>query len=275
VLPTALPPPPGLGEAPPLPPPPGSPLLPPPPPPLPGSGTPSHLEDVPSHLRLDRCFGDTLCVTVEEFVGADGAPGRGGVRVWSVQRERDTQTVHVRSVCLEGGPACDNVWTPVSRGAALEQSSSLSRPMVAVSAMPVYVSPLPGTPQGRRAGQWMQVVAVCSQKEVDVYDRTHMSALTVPRVERDAADALPCVPIVTPYAVLVIWHNRVEAWSFGRAMTFGTRHSAAHIPIRTGYRTTRLHPAVVANRAWIPADDGTIHCIVFVPEPLHAHDGAV
>ena len=66
---------------------------------------PEALPDVDPDYELMSHFPDVLCVSIEEFVGDMAAPGRGGVRIWSIQRAAHRSDVAVRSVCLEGGGA--------------------------------------------------------------------------------------------------------------------------------------------------------------------------
>ena len=277
------PPPPGAFAAPP--PPPGFPPPPPagfppspgfPPPPGVSAGAPSvpeALPDVDPDYELMSHFPDVLCVSIEEFVGDMAAPGRGGVRIWSIQRAAHRSDVAVRSVCLEGGALRDRSWTQLPPGSAVASARELKGSRVAVSLMPVMVEPALGTEVGRRAAEVQQVVVVSSHREVDVYERGAMIALTVPRENHRSDDVLATVPIVTPYGVIVQWDNRVEAWTFARHSSAGACCKKPRYFEAQG-RTVRAalcHSAVVANRIWVPTDDGHVECVDIVPESLLAH----
>ncbi len=274
----ALPPLPSLPSLPPLPT--TSPGLPPLPTPPAGAAT-----------RLAALFDDCLCVTVEPFAPTHDATGKGGIRLWSIQRnefERADRSrgVAVRALCLEGGPSAERSWFPLPRGPALVSAEQVAngRGMVSVAALPVYVEPL-RTEAGRKTMHLAQLIAIASHNAVDVYFRNNIvSPQTEPREARVPNDALACPPLLTPYGVVVPWKAMLETWTFdvqGIAVgdhlpgLWSDRRATARgldrplLPIRTDAAGGgRVYPTLIGNRMWIPSDDGKLHCVDLLPERL-------
>jgi hypothetical protein len=255
-------------------------------PPLPNP--PSLPVDSSNSIRLSTNFEDILCITVEPFASQHGASGKGGVRLWSVQRDEFlSKQVSIRSLCLEGGPAAEQNWLSLAQGEALLSAnrSAGARGMVSVSALPVYVSSQRTEPSLKTA-HLAQLLVIASHNAVDVYFRNNlMNRLQEPREARQDDDILACQPIVTPYAVVVPWKTRLEAWTFetpsglslgdhlpgdwSRRRAAVKGQEAPLLPIRTDVaENIRIYPAIIGNRIWIPADSGKLYCVDLLPERL-------
>ncbi len=253
----------------------GVPQLPPPPPPPP-----------PASLNLKVKYNDCLCVSVEPFAQPLGASGAGGVRVWSIQRHKEdangNHKVAIRNFCIEGGPKAERTWQTVPQGTALSKADALGKGelMVSISMLPVYVD-TPGTDAGQLTAHLAQILAVSSNNEVDVYTRQGYVKLEEPRAERLLGDNLACAPILTPYGLIALWEQRVETWTFPQHGTvqcdslpggLAGRHATSLgknpplMPIQTKRTGGTVYPAIIANRMWIPSDDGKVHCVDILPE---------
>lgn len=238
--------------------------------------------------RLAAFFEDQLCVTLEPFVADYAAAGSGGVRVWSIQRQEfDEKEVSVKVFCLEGGPLAERSWVSLPKGPALRSAQELDgKGAVAISALPVYMPP-PGTDVGRLAAERAQVLVVSSHNTVDVYSRGDLTRrLNIPSTALLDSDSLAGVPLVTPFGVVVPWEARLEVWTYDRLgealgdhipggawrrdslATGAPPATEAPLALRSSTRGggSRIYPAMIGNRVWLPSDSGRLFCIDLLPE---------